>query len=503
MRRVIISFLVFLSAFGMSAEEVVLMSEDFSKFTAGSEMYPDRTDLCLKELNYCISPSLLRTPGWNGGGIYQAGGCAYIYGFQNDISGQYELGYLESPRFDASGNWGEFVVRFRARTVLEQDWLGVCGVPEEGRAQQKFAVIGRNWGWFEVTLTCGDANTCVQFEPLEDGCYIDDITIVRLTGTNPEPTYKLDTPEVLPTEDYSPLGYTARWKPVNGADDYAIYDYLYHTARTDGEPFYYIDTDFADISEGTVDAPVSPGHDRDFGIYLDEYVGRADWLAHVPMYAGGALGLDNSYAPMMSCGLESPALQLAAPGKDLNVSLDLMSPTLTQMTLYAYGRNALLGSKTLTLTPSWKNHVISIPQCEDGVTLELVVEDTEAGYAFVDNLRVWQNLPVGTVAKVAMGYYETNLCSMRIATPNTPEGYRHAFSVSAYQYTFDNEGDVVDYVMSNWSAPVFPDGLAPEGIQRLSRDESYTGNCYDLQGRSYVRQPRTGLYLQQGRKLLR
>lgn len=504
MRTTLLSLSLLLCCLHATAQEVVVLTEDFGKFTAGSEQYPDRTDLCLKELDWCISPALLHTPGWNGGGIYQAGGCAYIYGFWNDYSQQYELGYLESPRIDVSGNWGEFIVRFRARTVLEQDWLGVCGVPGEGKAEQKFAVIGQNWGWYEVTLSCGDADTRVQFEPLEDGCYIDDITILRRTGSDPDPVYQLDTPLPLPVEDYSPLSYTARWRNVQGADDYAVYDYLYHTARSEGEPFYYIDTDFGRITEGSTDSPVSPGKDMDFGMYLDDIVGRADWLVHMPMYAGGALGLDNSYSAMMSCGVESPALHLAAPGRDLHVSVDLMSPELHDMSLYVYGRTALLGQYSLDMTPSWTNYHITIPQCEDGVTLELVVEDTEAGYAYVDNLRVWQNLPLGTVARVPVGYYETAATQLHIDTPDTPDGYRHAYSVSAYQYTLDEEGDVVDYIMSAWSDPVFADGAAPEGIKPLRTTTSSTGHDYDVQGRRLSpAAAQRGMVIRDGHKLVR
>lgn len=503
MKKVLLSIFALLAVLPLSAQDVVLLSEDFSKFTAGSEMYPDRTDLCLKELDYCISPSLLHTPGWNGGGIYQAGGCAFIYGFSNEYTGTYDLGYLESPRFDGSGNWGSFVVRFRARTVLQQDWLGVCGVPAKGKAQQKFAVIGPNWGWYEVELDCGDDSTRVQFEPLEDGCYIDDITIVRLGGggQGPEPQYGLDTPVVLPVEDYTSEGYTARWKSVAGADDYAIYDYLYHTARTDGEAFYYIDTDFSRITEGSEARPVSPGQNSDFGLFLDDYVGRADWLAHMPMLAGGCLGVDNSYAAVLTCGLESPALHLAAPGEPLYFSVDMRSEDLENMTLYAYGRTGLLAEEPLTLTENWQTYSLTIPKCEDGVVLELVVEDGGPGYAFIDNLRVWQTLKAGTQARVASAYYETEALRLRIETPDTPEDYRHAFSVSAYQYTYDNEGDVIDYIMSAWSAPTFVDGQAPEGLNTVLRAARSQGSVYDLAGRP-VSSSR-GIRIAEGRKYLR
>lgn len=485
------------------AHDVVILSENFNLFTAGSEAAPDEHDLCEEKRDWCIDPALLQTPGWNGGGIYQAGGCAMVYAYLNDFDGQYYLGYLESPRFDTTESRGEFVVCFRARSVLEQDWLGVCGVPtNHSEAKQKFAVIGQEWGYYEVTLQCGDDNTCVQFEPTSDACFIDDVRIIQVIDDEEPLEERLDTPVVLPVDDYTPEGYTARWKPVAGADDYALYDFLYYTARTDGETFDYINTDFSAITEGSVDAPVNTGGESDFYRYLDDLVGRADWMAYMPMWGGGCLALDNSYATMMPAGLSSPTFRLAAPGSDLNVSLRVMSPTLTTMTLYLYGQKGPLGDYEIPLSPEWTTPCVTIEDCPDGVSFELVVEDMEPDYVFVDDLHVWQTLPAGATAYVAAAYYETDKTQQRVATPNTPAGYRHAFSVSAYQYEFDEEGDVVDYIMSLWTNPAFADGQAPEGLRAITNDvRSHTAGIYDFLGRRAGASAR--LRMEDGRKVIR
>lgn len=485
------------------AQDVVILSENFNKFTAGSEAAPDTYDLCEEKRDWCIDPALLQTPGWNGGGIYQAGGCAMIYTYYDDYAEGDVLGYLESPRFDTSETRGEFVVCFRARSLLEQDWLGVCGVPtNHSEAKQRFAVIGKEWGYYEVTLQCGDDNTCVQFEPTSDACFIDDVRIILVVDDDVQPVDQLDTPVVLPVDDYTPQGYTARWKAVNRADDYALYDYIYYTARTDGEPFDYINTDFSAITAGSVGEPVNTGEDNEFYRYLDDLVDRADWMAYMPMWANGCLALDNSYAALMPAGISSPSLRLATPGSDLNVSLDVMSPTLTTMTLYLYGEKGPLGDYEIPLSSSWTTQAVTIPECPDGVSFELVVEDQEADYVYVDNLRVWQNLPAGATAHVATGYYETADTKQYVATPNTPVGYRHAFSVSAYQYEIDEEGDVVDYVMSRWTDPVFADGQDPEGLHNISADQQrQISALYDLQGRRCGAPVR--LRIEDGRKVIK
>lgn len=464
--------------------DVTLLSENFNKFTAGSEDAPDERDLCEENRDWCIDPALLQMPGWNGGGIYQAGGCAMIYAYLNDFDGQYYLGYLESPRFDTSDSRGEFTVCFRARSVLEQDWLGVCGVPtNHSEAKQKFAVIGKEWGYYEVTLQCGDDNTCVQFEPLSDACFVDDVRIIQTLDDEPDlPSYALDTPEILPVDDYSPEGYTARWKPVRGADDYALYDYLYYTAAQDGEPFDYINIDFSAITDGSIDAPVVPGGNSDFYAYLDEWVERADWMAYMPMLAGGCLALDNGYSSMMPAGLSSPTFRIAEPGDDLHISIDVMSPELRMMTLYVYGEKGPIGKEEIPLSHRWTTHEITLHECPKELSFELAVEDMDPGFAYIDNLHVWQNLHGGTTARVATCYLETADTKQYVATPSTPDGYRHAFSVSAYKYEIDEEGDVVDYVMSPWTEPTFADGGA-EGIA-LTHSTNLPHRSFNLSGRT-------------------
>lgn len=481
--------------------DVTLLAEDFNLFTAGSEAAPDEHDLCEEKRDWCIDPDLLQTPGWNGGGIYQAGGCAMIYAYLNDFDAQYYLGYLESPRFDTSETRGEFTVCFRARSILEQDWIGVCGVPtNHSEAKQKFAVIGQEWGYYEVTLQCGDDNTCVQFEPLSDACIIDDVRIVQILDDEPDlPSYALDTPEILPVDDYTPEGYTARWNPVRNADDYALYDNLYYTAAQDGARFDYIATDFSAITDGSIDNPVVPGGDSDFYTYLDAWVDRADWMAYMPMFAGGCLALDNSYSSMMPAGLSSPTLRIAEQGEDLHLSIDVMSPQLSMMTLYVYGDRGPIGEEEIPLSPKWTTHEITLHDCPAKLSFELVVEDMDPGFAYIDNLHIWQNLHSGTTARVATNYIETADTKQYVATPNTPDGYRHAFSVSAYKYEIDEEGDVIDYVMSAWSAPCFPDGSTAECIT-LTHADAGSAPAFSISGRRATASDR--VVISRGRKVL-
>ena len=95
----------------------MLLEEDFSKFTAGSEATPDATDVADATTGY-IADELTNTPGWSGDGVFQAGGCAYI-GIVDEGTDNEDTGFLNTSTFDGSGNGGYIVVTFRARVAEE------------------------------------------------------------------------------------------------------------------------------------------------------------------------------------------------------------------------------------------------------------------------------------------------------------------------------------------------------------------------------------------------
>lgn len=507
----------FMSALAVSAQHfraplrieapMTVLEENFDLFTAGTEYHPDETDLCLESLGWCIDPKLLHTPGWNGGGVYQAGGCAFIYAYEAaDEDGQmrYYLGYLESPRFDASAGRGTFKVSFRARSVRSQDWLGVCAVPtKQSEAQQKFAVIGSTWGYYEVTLDVGDANTCIQFEPLEDGCYIDDICVtVDGNEYGGEDVYKLPTPALHPVTDYSTEGYTASWDAVDGADDYGVYDYLCHTTRKDGEAFDYVNADFANLTQGSIGQPEPIVSEWGYFTFLDDVMGRADWVGYRAMAAGGCLAFPCSGNDLMPTGLESPNFQLAEQARNLYVSFDARSTAGAVLSIYAYGDDCPLGEGNVTTTDEWQTYSFCIDHVESPyASLEFVVDNVAEGYLYLDNVRVWQELSAGFTGRVAVAFYATEETSVYVATPDTPEDHHHAFSVCAYKNYYDDEGDVIDYDMSRWSELVYADGFDPDGIRRIERCPGTQALRYGIDGRRAGRGSR--LYIDAGGKHMR
>lgn len=180
-----------LSKAGEAADETpnlqVLLEEDFSKFTAGSEATPDATDVADATTGY-IADELTNTPGWSGDGVFQAGGCAYI-GIVDEGTDNEDTGFLNTSTFDGSGNGGYIVVTFRAR------------VAEEG------------------------ATDAVEFVSIDE----DDIKVTQ--------TVKIDVPapKALAATNVTPTSFTANWSAVEGATSYMLTVFSFKTIKSDVE----------------------------------------------------------------------------------------------------------------------------------------------------------------------------------------------------------------------------------------------------------------------------
>ena len=192
-----------ISKAGEAADETpnlqVLLEEDFSKFTAGSEATPDATDVADATTGY-IADELTNTPGWSGDGVFQAGGCAYI-GIVDEGTDNEDTGFLNTSTFDGSGNGGYIVVTFRTD----------------------------QWAEYEVELKSGAANASIQLYAYQSPIYIDDIKVTQ--------TVKIDVPapEALAATNVTPTSFTANWSAVEGATSYMLTVFSFKTIKSDVE----------------------------------------------------------------------------------------------------------------------------------------------------------------------------------------------------------------------------------------------------------------------------
>lgn len=231
-----------LSKAGEAADETpnlqVLLEEDFSKFTAGSEATPDATDVADATTRY-IADELTNTPGWSGDGVFQAGGCAYI-GIVDEGTDNEDTGFLNTSTFDGSGNGGYIVVTFRARVAEEgaTDAVEFVSIDEDdinesypmsGVVDYKQVAITDQWAEYEVELKSGAANASIQLYAYQSPIYIDDIKVTQ--------TVKIDVPapEALAATNVTPTSFTANWSAVEGATSYMLTVFSFKTIKSDVE----------------------------------------------------------------------------------------------------------------------------------------------------------------------------------------------------------------------------------------------------------------------------
>ena len=222
--KLLILTALLLPVFSVKANTDVVISEDFSKFTQGTENAPDATDIGAAT-NSLIPDNLTQTSGWVGKGVKQAGGSAFIDLYK--YSAFTKSGLIHTPAIDLSGNGGAFTVSFRAKILDErfvegqfglEDWVVIeCyDASDPTYALSKSSVkITKEWATYTVDLNKGIKNAYVQILTNRAKMLIDDIFIKSDGLSAPIPTgatnYKKGSGD-----------FTVNWLPVNGATGYLV-----------------------------------------------------------------------------------------------------------------------------------------------------------------------------------------------------------------------------------------------------------------------------------------
>lgn len=209
----------------------LIYSEDFSKFTAGSEDNIDDLDLAEGFVvgNPYISSEYTSEPGCWGFGVYQAGGvCALNYPGMGGVFSTPE-GYYG----------GRLIIRCRAKASIPETpmTIAVCtgGIWNPYMVAEKFGAYALNPedGWvnleFEVDNDYTTENCFVQFNSnfYHPGMLLDDIEIYR------DNDY-VWIPTTMDAYDFTADGFTADWGKVATADAYIVS--LYKEEVKDNDP---------------------------------------------------------------------------------------------------------------------------------------------------------------------------------------------------------------------------------------------------------------------------
>lgn len=227
--------------------QTVLINEDFSGLTAGTEDKPDATML-VDDMGDFINPSALKPydsglsyKKWGGIGLYSAGGCIAIK----------DGWFLNTPAGDMSG---DVTITFRARLAKGQDdtgrnaldliFLSRKGLVDFGR---KTYSLTEEWQSFSFSSDKGNFETTgfQFFANTEATILLDDIRVERKQKS-------IQTPTAQDAENITDHSFRAVWTPT-GAESYLLNVYSKKESGntiTVSEDFEAVDAD----SEGRLNA---------------------------------------------------------------------------------------------------------------------------------------------------------------------------------------------------------------------------------------------------------
>ena len=184
----------------------VMIEEDFSLMTAGSEAYPDGTNIAGPD--YYIDSAYTHLPGWTASHAYQAGGTCCL---NNPTSA-----FISTPEMEMTGMVHLSLKARMKNTSPSQTMMYVLMATnpyEPVLIQYTGCYINHDWATYEFDLDNPETEPVfIQFY-----CYcewfIDDVVVTRELNFCP-------APKAHEATDYTMQGFTASWKPVDIADEY-------------------------------------------------------------------------------------------------------------------------------------------------------------------------------------------------------------------------------------------------------------------------------------------
>ncbi len=272
----------------------LVVEEHFSKFTAGTEENPDKTNLRIDDYYYELKPEYLETPGWTGNAVWQAGGSCYLGSYYDEYYQENSLGYLSTKEMAL---YGDVRVTFRAKRAASAPeathlWLALCD-NYSGPVDSKEYPLTTEWQSFEFTSNAATFNdyNIFQFTAYEGEMLIDDIKIERAKT-------KIAAPAANPAINNSSTSFTASWSKVADATDYLLTVY-YKDYPAERIPATTVTQDFDGINatNGKIDQS-NPGYPEGWNIDVST-VGDVDVMTETGKFSSGkqsiVLGEEGDY----------------------------------------------------------------------------------------------------------------------------------------------------------------------------------------------------------------
>lgn len=358
--------------------KTTILSEDFSKFTAGTDSEPDHIRLDNAETGV-ISDEYFNTSGWKGNEVYQAGGCAYL-----SFSEEYqETGIIITPTINTSG---AIYINCRMRTVDPAGDVVGYNIYDQNLedvidANIDFIRVTNEWtnvSWF---TSAGDENSRIYIYSYSKNVFIDDIEIVSV---------QLSTPTLQEETNISKDSFTANWSAVDNADSYIFKLTANHTAETD-ETFYYTNSSFDNVaSQGTIyDPEITPEMEASID----------NWHIYMPALINEAIGFTGKYAGSEVFGaITSPVLDLSSDNGNINLTFKALAnineTLMVSLITSKYGYYDVADQKSIMVEKEgWNEYSVELTNG----TYDAYVEITNfgTGNVFFDDITLSQSIKSG------------------------------------------------------------------------------------------------------------
>ena len=469
------------------AQTKVILSEDFSKFTAGTEEAPDTVAINSND-DYFQSPGYFQTSGWRWwGDLYQAGGIALL---KKSTS-------LSTPEIDLDGY---FEIKMRVKRVSpgkeslhfawDMPYAGASGSVEisDEWSEVKLSDIGWSGGLSRISMSARNSDILIDW--IE----------VSLTA--------LSQPQLQEESNLKYDGFTASWNPVVGADEYIISGYAQKTVGEDGV-CVIADLNFDNIKDTgyTEDAPYVETSKHAL-IYLDNICDNdyAGWQIWAPVYIDGAIGLSayygllrsNSYDLSGIDGKVTMSLRMKAPlGHEINI--DLLSRTNTALQDFYK-----VDGKQFAGTGEWEAYEFTFSGGREKCLFDIsYYGSTASDILLLDDIRIVQELPAGTVREHFFLNKVVKEPVQDVVIPTCFYGCPIKYMVAAKKYLPEAPYFDWSYILSDYSEnhTLTLPGV-PDGITATSSEQKAINAIYDLSGRKLTEKPQKGFYIQGGRKYI-
>ena len=232
--------------------------------------------------------------------------------------------------------------------------------------------------------------------------------------------------------------FLASWEASDIATKYYLHVAKYHKAATN-QQYTFINTDYSEFTEGTLDAPRKEL----------EYRFDGDWKATVPMMANGCIGINNEDIAFFGQGsITSPLLHLGKGDKVINVNFKAiarmgMKKAFVQLT--CYDRNGIVNNvKNIEFNineNNWEDINCTFNDV-DGSSASVTITSTEAGRMFIDDLHATISLVAGDELILPVRTYNLTELEHTATNLNRDEHDRICYYVSASWAVRHQEGVV-------------------------------------------------------------